>query len=127
MEPSLEEYTDSGAWGLDAGIDAHNCNPETIRSVDKIKQFVVELCDLIGMKRFGECTVVGFGEDERVAGLSMTQFIETSLVSGHFSDQTNTAYIDVFSCKYYDPQVVKEFAQKFFEAGDVDIHVTLRK
>ena len=115
------------AWGLHSAIDIHGCNPDTIRSADKIKQFVVELCDLIEMKRFGECVVVNFGEDERVAGYSMTQLIETSLISAHFANQTNAVYLDVFSCKYYDPNVVAEFAKKFFGGQDYDLKYTCRK
>jgi len=122
-----EEYQLVNAWGLAAGIDLHGCNPETIRDAEKIKQFVVELCDRIGMKRFGECTVVNFGEDERVAGFSMSQFIETSMISAHFANQTNTAYLDVFSCKYYNPYVAADFAKEFFSASDYELHYTLRK
>ncbi len=122
-----KEYQLVDAWGLDSGIDLHGCNPETIRSAEKIKQFVVELCERIEMKRFGETVVVNFGEDDRVAGYSMTQLIETSLISGHFANQTNTVYLDVFSCKYYDPNVVAEFAKEFFEAKDYDLHYTCRK
>ncbi|MEK7106849.1 MAG: S-adenosylmethionine decarboxylase [Patescibacteria group bacterium] len=122
-----EEYKLIDAWGLHAGIDLHGCNAETIRDAEKIKQFVVELCDKIGMKRFGECTVVNFGEDERVAGFSMTQLIETSLVSGHFANQTNTVYLDVFSCRYYNPYVAADFAKEFFEASDYNLHYNLRK
>ena len=122
-----EEYKLVNAWGLAAGIDLHGCNPETIRDAEKIKQFVVELCDRIGMKRFGECTVVNFGEDERVAGFSMSQFIETSMISAHFANQTNTAYLDVFSCKYYNPYVAADFAKEFFSASDYELHYTLRK
>ena len=121
------EYQLVDAWGLHSGIDIHGCNPETIRSADEIKRFVVELCDLIEMKRFGECVVVNFGEDERVAGFSMTQLIETSLISAPFANGTNAVYLDVFSCKYYDPNVVAEFAKKFFEATDYDLHYTCRK
>jgi len=122
-----EEYKLVNAWGLHAGIDLHGCNAETIRDAEKIKQFVVELCDRIGMKRFGECTVVNFGEDKRVAGFSMTQLIETSLVSGHFANQTNTVYLDVFSCKYYNPYIAADFAKEFFGASDYELHYTCRK
>ena len=116
------------AWGLDSGIDLRGCNPETIRNPEKIKQFVYELCDLIEMKRFGECTVVDFGEDPRVAGYSMTQLIETSLVSAHFGHKANPyVYLDIFSCKYYDPRVAAEFAQKFFEAKEYTLQYTVRK
>ena len=79
------------------------------------------------MKRYGECIVVDFGEDPRVSGFSMTQLIETSLISGHFVNQTNDVYIDIFSCKFYDPKVVAEFTRKFFEAKDYKINFVLRK
>lgn len=115
------------AWGMSLSLDLHDCDPETIRSAEKIKQFVVELCDLIDMKRFGECNVVHFGEDEKVAGFSMTQLIETSLISAHFANATNTTYLDVFSCKEYDPMVVAKFAQEFFKAKNFTHNFVLRK
>jgi len=102
-------------WGISSSIDIYGCNPETIRNAEKIKEFVIKLCDLIKMKRFGETTVIHFGEDEKVAGYSMTQLIETSLISAHFANKTNTVYLDVFSCKLYSISAVKLFAKKFFE------------
>ncbi len=123
-----EEYTENGSWGIATALDLHSCNPETIRDAEAIKRFVVELCDLIGVTRFGECQVVHFADhNEDVAGFSMVQLIETSLVSGHFANKTNNVYLDVFSCAYYDPDVVEDFAKKFFEAKDGDKYVQLRK
>ena len=122
-----KEYAAVDAWGLHAAIDIHGCDPATIRSAEKIKQFVVELCDLIDMKRFGECVVVNFGEDEKVAGYSMTQLIETSLISAHFANGTNAVYLDVFSCKCYSPKQVADFAKKFFGGKEYDLHYTFRK
>ena len=123
----MERYKAEDAWGLATALDLHFCDPETIRDAEKIKQFVRELCELIKMKRFGETMVVDFGEDERVAGFSMTQLIETSLISGHFANQSNNVYLDIFSCKLYDPNVVAEFAKKFFQAQDYHIAWVLRK
>lgn len=122
----VQHVAQLGVWGIATSIDIYNCNPETIRDADKIRQFVVELCDLIQMTRYGETVVVHFGEDERVAGYSMTQLIETSLISAHFANQTNTTYLDVFSCKPYDPSVVEEFAQRFFGGSHCIAHVNLR-
>ena len=116
-----------GVWGLASSIDIYDCDPATIRDADKIKQFVVELCDLIEMKRFGETQVVHFGEDERVAGYSMVQLIETSLISAHFANQTNATYLDVFSCKPYDPDVVVDFAKNFLGGSTAIVHVTIRR
>jgi len=119
--------TDSAPWGVLSSVDIKNCNPEIIRNAEKIEQFVVQLCNLIKMKRFGECRIVHFGEDERVAGYSMTQLIETSLVSGHFANASNTAYIDVFSCKFYEPREVAEFAVSYFKGSDYKLHISLRQ
>jgi S-adenosylmethionine decarboxylase len=113
-------------WGLLSCIDLYECDPDMIRNAHKIRQFVSELCDLIKMKRFGETQVVHFGEDERVAGFSMTQLIETSLISAHFANATNTTYLDVFSCKLYDPPVVADFAKKFFKAKTFNLQVVNR-
>lgn len=110
----VQRAKDERVWGIASSFDIYDCDPGTIRDAEKIREFVVKLCDLIEMKRFGETTVVHFGEDEKVAGYSMIQLIETSLISGHFANLTNTVYLDVFSCKPYDPAVVEKFAQEFF-------------
>jgi len=122
----LEQAVEKSVWGIASSFDIYNCNPDTIRDAEKIKQFVVELCDLIEMRRFGETVVVNFGEDERVAGYSMTQLIETSLISAHFANLTNTVYLDVFSCKPYDPAIVEDFALKFFGGSRCITNVNLR-
>jgi S-adenosylmethionine/arginine decarboxylase-like enzyme len=113
-------------WGLLTSLDIYRCNPEIIRDAQQIRKYVVELCDRIEMKRFGECLVTHFGEDERVAGYSMVQLIETSLISGHFANLSNAAYIDIFSCKPYDPQEVARFSQEFFQGEAMELHVTKR-
>ena len=123
-----EEYDQNGSWGIAASFDLHHCDAATIRDAERIKQFVIELCELIDVRRYGECQVVHFADhNEDVAGFSMVQLIETSLISAHFANKTNHTYLDVFSCKYFDPSVVEAFARTFFEAKDCDTHVQLRK
>ena len=121
------EYERKNPWGVLTSIDIYNSNPDIIRDASSIKEFVYELCELIQMKRFGECQVVHFGEDERVAGFSMTQLIETSLISGHFANESNTVYLDVFSCKFYEPRQVAEFAMTFFKGGHYKMQIGLRQ
>ena len=122
-----KEYSERKAWGLSSSIDLQGCDSEIIRSEEKIRQFVDELCILIDMNKFGECIVVNFGEDENVEGYSMIQLIETSLISGHFANKTNRVFLDVFSCKYYSPKVVGEFAKKFFNANSYNFKFLLRE
>jgi len=122
----VKRYKKENPWGMSTCIDLHKCNPKTLRSATKIKRFVKDLCVFIDMKRFGETLVVHFGEDPRVSGFSMTQLIETSLISGHFANETNSIYLDVFSCKAYPPYKTAEFAKNFFEAKKVDVKVNFR-
>ncbi len=122
-----KKFERSKAWGLLSSVDIYHCAPDIIRDEKKVRQFVLELCERIDMKRFGECVVVDFGEDERVSGFSMTQLIETSLISGHFANQSNTAYLDIFSCKFYDPREAAEFAVQFFAGEHYRMQVALRR
>ena len=123
----LKETEIANAWGIASSIDIYECNPESIRDAGYIERFVADLCDLIEMRRYGDTQIVHFGEDERVAGYSMIQLIETSLISAHFANQSNTVYLDVFSCKPYDPEVVEEFARNCFGGQRSVLNVTLRR
>jgi S-adenosylmethionine/arginine decarboxylase-like enzyme len=123
----IDRAMEEKVWGIASSIDIYQCDPETIRSADKIRQFVIELCELIEMKRYMDTLVVHFGEDEKVAGFSMVQLIETSLISAHFANLTNTTYLDVFSCKPYDPEVVAEYAMRFFGGKSCITHFNFRR
>ena len=123
--PIQDMVGEGKAWGLCTAVDLQDCHPDLIRNADHIRRYVVELCELIDMQRFGECQIVDFGSG-RVAGYSMVQLISTSLISGHFANDTNNAYLDIFSCKGYDAAVVEDFSKKFFGASRSTSTVTLR-
>ena len=103
-------------WGWHLVLNLYNCDLNLIRSAEVIRQFVIDLCDLIEMRRFGEPTIVNFGEDPRVAGYSLIQLIETSNICAHFADQSRAVYIDIFSCKQFEPEVATEFCIAAFRA-----------
>lgn len=123
----IRKYKKNNPWGISTHIDLYGCNPKTIKNAIKIKKFVRELCELIEMKRFGETVIINFGENPRVSGYSMTQLIETSLISAHFANQSGAAYLDVFSCKGYPPYKAAKFAKDFFRAKRMEIIVNFRK
>ncbi|HPS28521.1 MAG TPA: S-adenosylmethionine decarboxylase [Candidatus Paceibacterota bacterium] len=125
-EAIINEYKEKNPWGLAVSIDLKDCDLEKMKDADYIKNFVRELCELIGMQRYGETTVVNFGENERVFGFSMTQLIETSLISAHFANVSKAIYLDVFSCKEYPPYKVAEFAKERFLASDYRITINYR-
>jgi S-adenosylmethionine/arginine decarboxylase-like enzyme len=116
----------SRLWGLASSIDIYDCDQEIIRNAERIRYFVIELCRIIDMQRFGETICVHFGQDERVSGYSMVQLIETSLISAHFANQSNTTYLDIFSCKPYDPEQAANFAKDYFGGARFILHVNER-
>jgi S-adenosylmethionine/arginine decarboxylase-like enzyme len=113
-------------WGVSSCIDLYDCDLQLMQDEAAIKRFVRELCGLIKMRRFGDTQVVRFGDDPRVTGFSMTQLIETSLVSAHFADNSKAVYLDVFSCAPYDPEETAAFAVKFFKARSHRVQVIKR-
>ena len=98
-----------------------------MQDAEAIKVFVHRLCEKIGMKRFGETQVVHFGDDPRVTGFSMTQLIETSLISGHFADASRAIYLDVFSCAPYEPAAAAAYAAEYFKAARYSLHAVERQ
>lgn len=114
-------------FGLHTMIDLKGCDKAKISNGKYIEKYVIELCKVINMERYGEAQIVKFGEDPRLSGYSLSQLITTSNVSGHFVDATGEAYIDVFSCKDYDGKVAGEFTKSFFGADSSVINILVRK
>jgi len=65
----IKKFQNDKAWGLCTMVDLKQCNPETIRDPEKIHEFIIKLCDLIEMKRFGDPTIVHFGPNAKGRGL----------------------------------------------------------
>src|SRR5262245_33441665 len=132
MIHSIEETEESVEsefeyWGVSSCINLYDCDLVLMQNADAIREFVVLLCDRIKMRRYGETQVVFFGDEPRVQGFSMTQLIETSLISAHFADASRAIYLDVFSCAPYDPEDTARFAAEYFKAARYNLHVVQRR
>ena len=116
------------AYGAELLLDLFGCDPRTIGSGERIAAYAVELCDVIGMKRFGDPVVPYFGlADPKTAGYSLVQLIETSLVSAHFSTAWHDfAAVNVHSCMPFDVPRVVEFSVGFFGAARRSFQVLAR-
>lgn len=119
--------TQTDCWGVSSCIDLYDCDLGLMQDEAEIKRFVRELCALIKMRRFGDTQVVRFGDDPRVTGFSMTQLIETSLISAHFADNSQAIYLDVFSCAAYNPDEAAAFAAHFFKAQRHKVQIIPRR
>jgi S-adenosylmethionine/arginine decarboxylase-like enzyme len=123
----MERYLQDGDYGMELTLDLYDCDPEVLRSDKKLKQYVDELCKILDMKQYGDCYLPYFGLNaEHTAGYSLLQFIETSSITGHFSEYTNAAYLNIFSCKDYDPTEAAEFSKNFFKAKRMEKRLNVR-
>jgi len=107
-------------YGYELALDLHDCDPSTFNRTC-IDQFFTELCDLIDMEK---CEV-HFWDDVDVPpeeqqtephtkGTSAVCFILTSTIVIHTLDLQEKVFVNIFSCKEYDPDAAAEFTQKWF-------------
>lgn len=115
-------------FGMELVLDLYHCDAKTIRSAAKLAAFARKLCRRIKMKRYGEPLIEHFGHKSPLtSGYSLVQLIETSCISGHFSEEQNNAYLNIFSCKDFDPDEAAQFCRDFFKAGRVRKRLLRRK
>ncbi|MFA6393914.1 MAG: S-adenosylmethionine decarboxylase [Patescibacteria group bacterium] len=121
------DFGQDKAWGLHAVIDIYDCELGLISSPELIKKFVIELCNEIGMKRHGDTHLDRFGDGVTVSeGYSFMQFIETSSITAHFEETHRKAFIDIFSCKFFEAEKAVLFCQKFFKGKKAKVTVLVR-
>ena len=103
------------AWGYHLILDCYEGDKDKISNGENITAFAKTLVKRIQMKAYGEPQVIHFGEDDKL-GYTLVQLIETSNICAHFANDTRALYLDVFSCKEYDDQVVIRLVKEFFGA-----------
>lgn len=106
-------------WGYHLLLNARQCVPATIRSKPHIAAFSRELVRKIDMVPYGKPQVVMFGSGNK-KGYTLVQLIETSNITAHFVEETEDMYLDVFSCKNFESDTVKEVVDWYFGPATVD-------
>lgn len=105
-------------WGFHISLDCRACDIDSIKSKENIESFTKTLVERIDMIAYGEPQVVHFGTGNK-AGYTLIQLIQTSNIAGHFCNDTGDAYLDVFSCKPFDNDIVVATAEEFFKPENV--------
>lgn len=118
-------------YGKELILDLHECDGPFSRT--QIEDFCVELCDLISMERgpIHFWDYAGYPEEYAAApshlkGVSCVQFIKTSNITIHSLDEMGQVYLNIFSCKDFDPDVVTNFSLKSFGGHLVNKQVIRR-
>lgn len=117
---------DNTYWGYHLILNCASANIDKITDYDNVVLFAKQLVKRIDMVAFGEPQVVNFGSGNK-AGFTLVQLIETSNICAHFCNDTGDIYLDVFSCKPYDPAVVVETVTEFFNPQRCEQHFLHRQ
>ena len=105
-------------WGHHLILDCAGCNHNAITDAQNIHNFAVQLVKDIDMVAYGEPQIVNFGSGDK-AGFTLVQLIETSNICCHFVNELDEMYLDVFSCKPFDPMVVEDLVMRYFGVKSV--------
>lgn len=118
----------SDIYGKEVIIDLHECNIKKFNRKE-LRKYFKELCNLIDMER---CDLyfwdyVGVPQEEidaepdHLVGTSAVQFIKTSNIVIHTLDRLGKVFLNIFSCKDYNSNVVIEFSKNFFGGKIINI------
>jgi len=109
-------------FGQELLLDVYDCDVTLFNRRD-ITTYFTKLCKLICMVRedlhFWDWE--GVPEEEiphdqpHLLGTSAVQFIKTSNIVIHTLDVYKAILIDIFSCKEFDPEIVRKFTESFFK------------
>lgn len=121
------------SYGKELILDLHKCDPTTFNR-KSIRNYFKKLCDLIDMER---CKLSwwddhGISPEEQqtephLKGTTAIQFIMTSNITIHTLDIMKNVYLNIFSCKDFDPKVVKDFSKEWFKGQIVNFQVLERR
>ena len=116
-------------FGKEVILDLHNCNVEKFNRKD-IEAYFIELCQEIDMVRedlhwwdYEGVPEEEYPEEEHLLGTSAIQFIRTSNITIHTILRMKRVYLNIFSCKDFDAEFVRDFSQKIFGGDIVSYHV----
>ena len=122
---TVRQFTDTrDPYGCELILDLHGCNNLKFTR-GKLGEFFTQLCLQIEMEK---CDVHFWDDsglppeecqtDPKTKGTSAVCFILTSTIVVHTLDLLGAVYVNIFSCKSFDPQTAELFTREFFQAQD---------
>lgn len=118
-------HEDKTFYGKHLMISVKNCNEKVIQK-HELKKFVTELVVKIKMEKLGPIIVEKVDEKNIYDGYSIVQIIKTSTITMHTYHYSRDFYLDVFSCKDYDVNIILVFIEHIFEPDTISKQVIYR-
>jgi S-adenosylmethionine decarboxylase len=106
--------------GIHYIINAYDCKAN-LDSVEAVRDLLVELVESVKMKRLSEPFVVFHNaENYQNSGVTGIILLSESHVSIHTFSNRGEIYMDLFSCKPYDVEIIRKKIVDFFKIGKLD-------
>ena len=107
-------------WGYHSVFDCWDCDRTAIQDKNKVRNFITTLVKDIDMVPIGnpQISQTAIGQDDK-EGFTAIQIIETSSITAHFINSTGSLYLDVFSCKKFDREIVQMLIKQFFNPKSI--------
>ena len=119
-------------YGQELILDIHRCDVSKFNRED-IDTFFEEVCSLTKMVQCERYWWDDIGvpiEEQQTSphakGTSAVQFILTSSIVVHTLDLLGKVYINVFTCKDFDPNIVAKYAETWFGGTIAATHFIAR-
>ena len=104
-------------YGKHLMVTAVACN-ENLLDLSTVARFIKEIVPRIDMVPYGDMVIARFGEGIE-EGISAVQLIVTSAITIHTNDMMRDLYLDVFSCKWFEENIVLDMIKEFFAPKDI--------
>lgn len=104
-------------WGRHLMLDLTGCPSDKLKDKENILAWGKALVDAIQMVPYGDPFCEYFNNHD--PGYTFSQIILTSNITAHFVDNRGAAFIDIFSCKDFEPETAENVTRQFFEPSGV--------
>lgn len=113
-------------YGYSLTLDIKECDSDRVSRED-ITQYLAMLCTAIDMER-EDLHFWDYEDDPEgyqaapvhLRGVSAVQFIKTSSLVIHTLDDLKLVFVDLFSCKKFEPRLVLQLSESFFRGKVVN-------
>ena len=101
-------------------IDASGCDSDKIGDAKLVESFINELVNKIDMKVIKGPIVLDYeADDKEESGVTGFAVLAESHISIHTYPLKGFLSLDIFSCKEFDPEKIKEYINQTFDSKEV--------
>jgi S-adenosylmethionine/arginine decarboxylase-like enzyme len=121
-------------YGQELILDIHDADPHTFSRND-IANYMKHLCDnVLHMERedlhfwdYEDEPKLKAKQPPHLKGISAVQFIKTSNITIHTLDDLKKVFVNIFSCKAFNPDTAEKFTVEYFRGKTAQRVHTIRK